>query len=190
MPILSPNTDVACPICFKVYPTANHAFTLTCAEQGCRLNICFDCISKAVFNGVDEPRCPHCRRTVHGYSYADFTVKRKLDHVHDQLDSGDKALKDEKHSHFLCRARLEAVQHENKAYERQSSESARKIRRVEELLRTAEENTLEGERFKVDAESKAHRLLLKTEEWEQWAHEMNRVFTTMPLRWAERGMEH
>ena len=189
-PSLSTNTDIACSICTQVYLTANHALSLTCAEQGCRADLCYECLNRAVFNGTDEPKCPHCRRTVDGYGYAGFSCKRKMDEVQRHAEAADKSLRDEKHSNFEARARIETLQHDTKVLEIQIAERGRKIRRVEQLLRTAEENTLEAERSKKDAEARTQTLMTKIEEWETWAHNLERVSTAMPLRWAERGMEH
>ena len=147
MPVLTPNTDVSCPICMKVYPTANHAFSLTCADEGCRADLCYDCLTKAVFNGAQEDaKCPHCRRSVNGYGYAAFSFKRSLDEMHARADAAEQALKEEKRNNFEARARIEALQHDTKVFQTQCAERSRKIRRIETLLRTAEENTLEAER--------------------------------------------
>ena len=189
VPSISPNTDVCCPICMKAYATANNMFTLTCAaEGGCRADLCFDCLNKAVFNGAqEEAKCPHCRRTVGGYEYAAFSLKRKVDEMHERFGAADTALKDARRESFELRARVEALQHDVKSLQTQCAERSRKIRRAEQLLRTAEETTLEAERAKTYAETAQQTLYVKNHEWENWAHGLDRVFTSMPLRWSERG---
>ena len=76
-----PNEDLFCPICDVVYASANSAFALSCAKDGCKGHMCFDCISKAVFPGNRsvDPTCPHCRRVVLSYSYAFFETHKSVD---------------------------------------------------------------------------------------------------------------
>ena len=37
-----PNDTVTCKICEKLYETGNNAFTLNCADEGCRGHMCWD----------------------------------------------------------------------------------------------------------------------------------------------------
>ena len=37
-----PNDTFSCQICEKLYETGNNAFTLNCAEEGCRGHMCWD----------------------------------------------------------------------------------------------------------------------------------------------------
>ena len=37
-----PNDTFTCQICEKLYETGNNAFTLNCAEEGCRGHMCWD----------------------------------------------------------------------------------------------------------------------------------------------------
>ena len=53
-PVICPNTSIACPICRKEYPTANHMLSLTCADEGCCGELCYNCMSKSVLSGSDE----------------------------------------------------------------------------------------------------------------------------------------
>ena len=86
MPFI-PNDSFACQICEKVYETGNHAFALSCADEGCRSNMCWDCLQKAVFSGMHEQKCPHCRRTVTGHTYALFANYKLAASLEEKLSS-------------------------------------------------------------------------------------------------------
>jgi len=85
------NTILCCQICDTVYATANHAFALNCADEGCKAHTCFDCMQKAVFSGSgnQDKLCPHCRRPVHSYSYAFFSVCQDMKALREQLAAAD-----------------------------------------------------------------------------------------------------
>lgn len=42
----SANDELFCPICDTLYATANSAFVLSCADDGCKGHLCFDCLQK------------------------------------------------------------------------------------------------------------------------------------------------
>ena len=90
MPFVA-NEDLCCPICDTVYATANSAFVLTCSDEGCKGHLCFDCLQLAVFpgNSTQDRMCPHCRRTVQGYSYAFFGTHKSVSALQDKLSSAD-----------------------------------------------------------------------------------------------------
>ena len=82
----SANDELFCPICDTVYATANSAFVLSCADDGCKGHLCFDCLQKAVFPGnAQEKTCPHCRRAVATYSYAFFTTHKSVSQLQDKV---------------------------------------------------------------------------------------------------------
>ena len=85
------NTTQCCQICDTVYATANQAFALNCADEGCKAHTCFDCLQKAVFSdsGNQDKLCPHCRRPVHSYSYAFFSVRQDVKALGVQLAAAD-----------------------------------------------------------------------------------------------------
>jgi uncharacterized Zn-finger protein len=82
----SANDELFCPICDTIYATANSAFVLSCADDGCKGHLCFDCLQKAVFPGnAQEKTCPHCRRAVATYSYAFFTTHKSVSQLQDKV---------------------------------------------------------------------------------------------------------
>ena len=82
-----PNDTFACQICEKIYETGNHAFTLSCAEEGCRGHMCWECIQKAVFSNMHDQKCPHCRRSVTSYTYALFSNCKLIASLEEKLSS-------------------------------------------------------------------------------------------------------
>ena len=93
-PMLKP--DECCPICQKAYATANHCLSLSCAGEGCRGHLCHDCVHEAVFTGVNEARCPYCRRCVSGYHFALFPLMKTLNSVQARLDEAETDARDSK----------------------------------------------------------------------------------------------
>ena len=82
----SANDELFCPICDTLYATANSAFVLSCADDGCKGHLCFDCMQKAVFPGnAQEKTCPHCRRSVATYSYAFFGTHKSVSQLQDKV---------------------------------------------------------------------------------------------------------
>ena len=82
----SANDELFCPICDTIYATANSAFVLSCADDGCKGHLCFDCLQKAVFPGnAQDKTCPHCRRAVATYSYAFFTTHKSVSQLQDKV---------------------------------------------------------------------------------------------------------
>jgi uncharacterized Zn-finger protein len=82
----SANDELFCPICDTLYATANSAFVLSCADDGCKGHLCFDCLQKAVFPGnAQEKSCPHCRRAVTTYSYAFFGTHKCVSQLQDKV---------------------------------------------------------------------------------------------------------
>ena len=82
----SANDELFCPICDTIYATANSAFVLSCADDGCKGHLCFDCLQKAVFPGnAQEKTCPHCRRSVASYSYAFFGTHKSVSQLQDKV---------------------------------------------------------------------------------------------------------
>ncbi len=88
--------DECCPICRKTYATANHCLSLSCAGDGCRGHLCHDCMQEAVFTGVNEARCPYCRRCVSGYQFAIFPLMKTLKSVQARLDEVETDARDSK----------------------------------------------------------------------------------------------
>ena len=73
-------------ICDVLYATANSAFVLSCAKEGCRGHLCYDCMQRAVFPGNSSgATCPHCRRAVTGYAYAFFPTFKSLSKFQDRI---------------------------------------------------------------------------------------------------------
>ena len=82
----SANDELCCPICDTLYATANSAFVLSCADDGCKGHLCFDCLQKAVFPGnAQDKTCPHCRRSVATYSYAFFGTHKSVSQLQDKV---------------------------------------------------------------------------------------------------------
>ena len=82
----SANDDLSCPICETLYATANSVFVLSCADDGCKGHMCFDCMQRAVFPGnAQEKSCPHCRRAVATYSYAFFGTHKCVSELQDKV---------------------------------------------------------------------------------------------------------
>ena len=82
----SANDELFCSICDTLYATANSAFVLSCADDGCKGHLCFDCMQKAVFPGnAQEKTCPHCRRSVATYSYAFFGTHKSVSQLQDKV---------------------------------------------------------------------------------------------------------
>ena len=89
VPMIKPDDELCCSICLKPYVTANHCFSLSCAGEGCRRHLCHDCVHAAVFTGVNEARCPYCRRCVSGYQFALFPLMKTLNSVQARLDEAE-----------------------------------------------------------------------------------------------------
>lgn len=92
MPFVA-NDELCCPICDVLYSTANSAFVLSCAKDGCQGHLCFECLQRAVFPGnrssQDATTCPHCRRAVLGYSYAFFAAHKNVSALQDKLTASE-----------------------------------------------------------------------------------------------------
>ena len=52
----SANDDLFCQICDTLCATANSAFSLSCANDGCKGHMCFDCMQRAVFPETHKRR--------------------------------------------------------------------------------------------------------------------------------------
>ena len=55
----SANDELFCPICDTIYATANSAFVLSCADDGCKGHLCFDCLHKESFPATRKRRRVH-----------------------------------------------------------------------------------------------------------------------------------
>ena len=83
-----PNTELSCQICDTVYANANAAFVLNCADEGCRANMCLQCLMKGVFANPNlEKLCPHCRRPATSYSYAFFSAHKSVTALRDKVSA-------------------------------------------------------------------------------------------------------
>ena len=90
------NSDACCPICEGIYRSANSACVLSCVNQGCDCEMCFDCVHKSVFPGnkSNGATCPRCERVVLGYSYAFFAFYRNRSSMQDRLAALDTEVRD------------------------------------------------------------------------------------------------
>ena len=90
------NSDACCPICEGIYRSANAACVLSCVNQGCDCEMCFDCVHKSVFPGnkSNGATCPRCERVVLGYSYAFFAFYRNRSTMQDRLAALDTEVRD------------------------------------------------------------------------------------------------
>ncbi len=100
--------DECCSICLKPYVTPSHCLSLSCATEGCRGHLCHDCVHEAVFTGVNEARCPFCRRCVSGYQFALFPLMKKLTSVQTRLDEAETDARESK------RALNDRLEHANR----------------------------------------------------------------------------
>ena len=81
-----PNTDLSCQICNTAYESANAAFVLNCADEGCRAHLCFQCVQRGVFANLNQDKlCPHCRRPASSFSYAFFSAHKSVNALRDKI---------------------------------------------------------------------------------------------------------
>lgn len=179
-PPLTPNTDIACPICATVYLTANHALSLNCSSQGCRADLCYDCANKAVFTGADEAKCPHCRRAVDGYGYAAFSLKRKFDELEDRTETSETTLKKLRQEHREALSKVAVLLHEGKLLQKQRDAREQAIQRAEQSRRAAVQTKDDAEDSMEAAEATCRRLSSRLEAWERWGMLFGGHASSMP----------